>query len=85
VAFPTPQAMAYDRAATIFSPEGDLYQVRYAFEAVKKGWTSLGIKSFKGVVLAAEKRRLIPPPRCKRYREDIQGRRPRGGRLRRDG
>lgn len=60
VAFPTPQAMAYDRAATIFSPEGDLYQVRYAFEAVKKGWTSLGIRSSKGVVLAAEKRRLSP-------------------------
>jgi len=58
LAFSTPQAMAYDRAATIFSPEGDLYQVRYAFEAVKKGWTSLGIKSTKGVVLAAEKRRL---------------------------
>ncbi|MEM1685548.1 MAG: archaeal proteasome endopeptidase complex subunit alpha [Acidilobaceae archaeon] len=58
MAFSTPQAMAYDRAATIFSPEGDLYQVRYAFEAVKKGWTSLGIKSTKGVVLAAEKRRL---------------------------
>jgi proteasome alpha subunit len=60
VAFPTQQAMAYDRAATIFSPEGDLYQVRYAFEAVKKGWTSLGIRSVKGVVLAAEKRRLTP-------------------------
>lgn len=58
LAFPTPQAMAYDRAATIFSPEGDLYQVRYAFEAVKKGWTSVGIRSSKGVVLAAEKRRL---------------------------
>ncbi|MDT7866202.1 MAG: archaeal proteasome endopeptidase complex subunit alpha [Desulfurococcales archaeon] len=60
MAFPTQQAMAYDRAATIFSPEGDLYQVRYAFEAVKKGWTSLGIRSVKGVVLAAEKRRLTP-------------------------
>lgn len=49
---------AYDRAATIFSPEGDLYQVRYAFEAVKKGWTSVGIRSRAGVVLGAEKRRL---------------------------
>ncbi|MCX8165148.1 MAG: archaeal proteasome endopeptidase complex subunit alpha [Acidilobaceae archaeon] len=58
LAFATPQVMAYDRAATIFSPEGDLYQVRYAFEAVKKGWTSLGVKSLHGVVLAAEKRKL---------------------------
>lgn len=60
MAFQTPQVMAYDRAATIFSPEGDLYQVRYAYEAVKRGWTSLGIKSSKGVVLAAERRRMSP-------------------------
>ncbi len=49
---------AYDRATIIFSPEGDLYQVRYAFEAVKRGWTSLGIRSNEAVVLAAEKRQL---------------------------
>ncbi len=51
---------AYDRAAIIFSPEGDLYQVRYAFEAVKKGWTSIGVRGRDAVVLAAEKRRLSP-------------------------
>ncbi len=51
---------AYDRATTIFSPEGDLYQVRYAFEAVKKGWTSLGVRGGKAVVIAAEKRPLTP-------------------------
>ncbi|MCE4602466.1 MAG: archaeal proteasome endopeptidase complex subunit alpha [Desulfurococcales archaeon] len=51
---------AYDRAAIIFSPEGDLYQVRYAFEAVKKGWTSIGVRGKDAVVLAAEKRRLSP-------------------------
>ncbi len=49
---------AYDRATIIFSPEGDLYQVRYAFEAVRKGWTSIGIKGVDAVVLAAEKRKL---------------------------
>lgn len=51
---------AYDRAITIFSPDGELYQVRYAFEAVRKGWTSLGILTSGGVVLAAEKRRTMP-------------------------
>lgn len=55
-----PHQTAYDRAATIFSPEGDLYQVRYAFEAVKKGWTSLGVKTREGVILAAEKRVIAP-------------------------
>ncbi len=51
---------AYDRAITIFSPDGELYQVRYAFEAVRKGWTSLGVLTSGGVVLAAEKRRTMP-------------------------
>ncbi|MGC9210222.1 MAG: archaeal proteasome endopeptidase complex subunit alpha [Acidilobus sp.] len=50
---------AYDRAITIFSPDGELYQVRYAFEAVRKGWTSLGILTNSGVVLAAEKRKTM--------------------------
>jgi proteasome alpha subunit len=51
---------AYDRAITIFSPEGKLYQVEYAFEAVKKGWTSLGLRTKTAVVLAAEKRKAAP-------------------------
>ncbi len=50
---------AYDRAITIFSPDGELYQVRYAFEAVRKGWTSLGIMTTNGVLLAAEKRKTM--------------------------
>jgi 20S proteasome, alpha and beta subunits len=49
--------MGYDRAITIFSPDGSLYQVDYAFEAVKKGWTAIGIKSKSGVVIASEKRK----------------------------
>jgi len=54
-----PPATAYDRAITIFSPEGRLYQVMYASEAVKQGWTSLGLKTEEYVILAAEKRRIM--------------------------
>lgn len=55
-----PPAMGYDRAITVFSPDGKLYQVEYAAENIKKGWTTIGIKSRNGGVLAAEKRKIAP-------------------------
>jgi len=58
--FPAAPGMGYDRAITIFSPEGRLFQVEYAFEAVKRGMTALGVKSPEGVVLAVEKRSTMP-------------------------
>jgi len=43
-------------AATMFSPDGRIFQVEYAREAVKRGATVIGIKYREGVVLAADKK-----------------------------
>lgn len=48
------QQQAYDRGITIFSPDGRLYQVEYAREAVKRGSPSIGIRTEEGIVLAAD-------------------------------
>ncbi len=50
------QMMGYDRAITMFSPDGRLLQVEYAKKTVKLGNTAIGMICKDGVVLVADKR-----------------------------
>lgn len=50
----------YDRGVNTFSPEGRLFQVEYAIEAIKLGSTAIGIRTPEGVVMAVEKRITSP-------------------------
>ncbi|OIO28770.1 proteasome endopeptidase complex, archaeal, alpha subunit [Candidatus Micrarchaeota archaeon CG_4_10_14_0_2_um_filter_60_11] len=55
-----PSQAAYDRAITVFSPDGRLFQVEYAREAVRTGATSIGVVCRDGIVLVAHKRITSP-------------------------
>eukprot|EP01025_Chloroclados_australasicus_P043471 TRINITY_DN4653_c0_g1_i1.p1 TRINITY_DN4653_c0_g1~~TRINITY_DN4653_c0_g1_i1.p1 ORF type:complete len:239 (-),score=29.82 TRINITY_DN4653_c0_g1_i1:308-1024(-) len=50
----------YDRGVNTFSPEGRLFQVEYAIEAIKLGATAIGICTKEGIILAVEKRVTSP-------------------------
>jgi proteasome alpha subunit len=52
--------MGYDRAITMFSPDGRLLQVEYAKKTVKQGSTAIGMACKDGVVLITDKRIVDP-------------------------
>jgi proteasome alpha subunit len=58
------QMMGYDRAITMFSPDGRLLQVEYAKKTVQLGNTAIGMVCKDGVVLVTDKRivdKLVVP------------------------
>lgn len=50
------QVMGYDRAITMFSPDGRLLQVEYAAKTVRIGNTAMGLVCKDGVLLVTDKR-----------------------------
>ncbi len=50
------QMMGYDRAATMFSPDGHILQVEYAEKTVRLGSASIGFICNDGVVFVTDKR-----------------------------
>ena len=50
------QVMGYDRAITMFSPDGRLLQVEYAKKTVRQGSTAIGLTCSDGVLLVTDKR-----------------------------
>lgn len=66
---------AYDRGSTIFSPDGRLYQVDYAREAVEQGGPTVGVTTAESVVFASfgKPRSSLVVPKSIEKLHDIDG------------
>ena len=49
--------MGYDRAATMFAPDGHILQVEYAEKTIRLGSASIGIVCVDGVVIVSDRRK----------------------------
>ena len=59
----TPEMMGYDRTIVVFSPDGRLFQVEYAREAVKRAPPAIGVTFKDGIAFVSRKResKLVKP------------------------
>jgi proteasome alpha subunit len=51
------QQMGYDRAATMFAPDGHILQVEYAEKTIRLGSSSIGIVCKDGVIIVSDRRK----------------------------